>query len=70
MRLTKFKDEHRLDFAWVGNPERIVAIVGQDDAPTKPDNTPDPVAIESHPHGMRPASTTARRILAIGTGRW
>ncbi len=69
VRLTKFKDEHRLDFAWIGNPERIVAIVGQEDAPTRPDNTPDPVAIRPTRRDG-PATTSARRILAIGTLRW
>jgi DNA gyrase subunit A len=69
VRVTKFKDEHRLDFAWIGNPERIVAIVGQPDAPTKPDNTPDPVAIRPTRRDG-PATTSARRILAIGTLRW
>lgn len=69
VRLTKFKDEQRLDYAWVGLPERIVAIVGQADAPTKPDNTPESI-------GMRPtrrdgfSTTTPRRILQIGTLRW
>lgn len=69
VRLTKFKDEQRVDFAWIGHPERIVAIVGQVDAPTKQDNTPDPVAIR--PTRRDGISTPAnRRILAIGTLRW
>ncbi len=69
VRLTRFKDEKRLDYAWIGVPDRIVAIVGQPDAPTKPDNTPESI-------GMRPtrrdgfSSATPRRILEIGTLRW
>ncbi len=69
VRLTKFKDEQRLDYAWIGVPDRIVAIVGQEDAPTKPDNTPESI-------GMRPtrrdgfSSPTPRRILHIGSLRW
>jgi len=69
VRLTKFKDETRLDYAWVGLPERIVAIVGQPGAPTKPDNTPEPVAIKpSRRDG--PSVSTARRILSVGSLRW
>ncbi len=69
VRLTKFKDEQRLDYAWVGVPDRIVAVVGQEDAPTKPDSTPESI-------GLRPtrrdgtSRETPRRILRIGTLRW
>ncbi len=69
VRLTRFKDEQRLDYAWIGVPDRIVAIVGQPDAPTKPDNTPESI-------GVRPtrrdgaSAPTPRRILNIGTLRW
>ncbi len=69
VRITKFKDEHRLDFAWIGNPERIVALVGQPDAPTKHDNTPEPVAIRPTRRDG-PSSSAPRRILAIGSLRW
>lgn len=69
VRITKFKDENRLDFAWVGNPERIVALVGQSDAPTKHDNTPEPVAIRPTRRDG-PSSAAQRRILAIGSLRW
>ena len=69
IRLTKFRDDRHIDYAWIGLPERIVAIVGQADAPTKPDNSPESV-------GMKPTrrdglgKVTTRRILAIGTLRW
>ena len=69
VRITKFKDESRIDFAWIGNPERIVALVGQVDAPTKQDNTPEPVAIRPTRRDG-PSSSTPRRILAIGSLRW
>ena len=69
VRVTKFKDERRLDYAWIGLPERIVAIVGQADAPTKPDNVPDPVAIRpTRRDGV--STSTSRRILAVGSLRW
>lgn len=69
VRITKFKDEQRVDYAWVGPLERTMAVVGQADAATKPDNTPQALT-------MRPtrrdgvSSTTERRILAIGSLRW
>ncbi len=69
VRLTKFRDENRIDYAWVGKPDRIVAIVGQADSPTKPDNTAQSI-------GLRPtrrdgfASTTPHRILQVGALRW
>ncbi len=69
VRITKFKDEHRLDYAWVGIPDRIVAVIGQADAPTKPDNTPESFA-------MRPtrrdggSSALANRVLTLGDLRW
>lgn len=69
VRITKFKDESRIDFAWIGNPERIVALVGQVDAPTKQDNTPEPVAIRPTRRDG-PSSSAPRRILAIGSLRW
>ncbi|MEZ5341821.1 MAG: DNA gyrase C-terminal beta-propeller domain-containing protein [Acidimicrobiales bacterium] len=45
VRLTKFKDEQRLDYAWIGTPDRIVAVVGQADSPTRPENTPESFAM-------------------------
>lgn len=69
VRLTKFRDEQRLDHVWIGVPDRIVAVVGQTDAPAKPDNTPESI-------GLRPTrrdgfnTPTPRRILHVGTLRW
>ena len=69
VRLTRFKDEHRIDFAWVGPLERTMAVVGQADAATRPDNIPQALT-------MRPtrrdgsSSSTERRILAVGSLRW
>ena len=69
VRLTKFKDEHRLDYAWIGLADRIVAVVGQTDAPTRPDAVPDPVAIRPTRRDGA-SSPAARRILSIGSLRW
>jgi DNA gyrase subunit A len=69
VRLTKFKDEQRLDYAWVGIPDRIMAVVGQTEAPTKPDNAPEAVALRpSRRDGV--STPMPRRILQIGTLRW
>ncbi len=69
VRLTKFRDEQRIDYAWVGIADRAMCVVGQPGAQTKPDNTPVPLS-------MRPSrrdgasAPTANRILAVGSLRW
>ncbi len=69
VRLTKFRDEQRLDYVWIGLPERIMAVFGQDDSPTRPDNTPDSIALRpSRRDGA--SNPTPRRILHIGSLRW
>ncbi len=68
VRLTKFSGERRLDYAWVGNPERIVAVVGADGS-TKPAPTPESIALR--PTRRDGASRSLpHRILQIGTLRW
>ncbi len=69
VRITKFRDETRIEYAWVGVPDRIVAVVGQQDAPSKPDNSPESIAIKpTRRDGV--SSSIPRRILRIGTLRW
>ncbi|MFV0260657.1 MAG: DNA topoisomerase (ATP-hydrolyzing) subunit A [Acidimicrobiales bacterium] len=69
VRLTRFGAEQRLDYAWVGAPERVMCVVGQADAPTRPDTTPAPLTLR--PSRRDGASTaTDRRILAVGAMRW
>ncbi len=69
VRLTKFADEQRIDLAWVGVPERIVAIVGQTDAPTKPDAAPESFVLRPTRRDGK-SSATPRRLLNIGSLRW
>lgn len=69
VRLTKFKHEKRLVFGWVGVPERTVMLVGQTDAPSRPDGDPQPMSI-APTRRDGPSSPTERRILAIGSIRW
>ena len=69
LRLTKFSDEQRIDYAWIGNPGRVMCVVGQSGAATKPDNTPQPLRIRpSRRDGA--SKPTATRILAVGPLRW
>ncbi|MBT8241482.1 MAG: hypothetical protein KJN63_09670, partial [Acidimicrobiia bacterium] len=68
VRLTKFAGEKRLDYAWIGNPERIVAIVGADGS-TKPAPSPESIALRPTRRDG-PSRTLPHRILQIGTLRW
>jgi len=69
LRITKFRDERGLDFAWVGPERGATLIVGAEDAPSKPDPNPQPLTI---PHTARDlvSKKIPRRILAVGFGRW
>ncbi|MDH3299390.1 MAG: DNA topoisomerase 4 subunit A [Acidimicrobiia bacterium] len=69
VRITKFRDEHRIDYAWVGSGDRIMCIVGQADAPTRPDNTPEPLKVRPTRRDGA-SSSTPKRILAVGSLRW
>jgi DNA gyrase subunit A len=69
IRLTKFSDEQRIDYGWVGNPGRVMCVVGQSGSTTKPDNTPQALSIRpSRRDG--PSKTIPARILAVGPLRW
>ncbi len=46
LRLTKFSKERRLDLAAVAPASVLTLLVGQQDAPSKPDNRPEPLSIE------------------------
>ncbi len=69
LRLTKFRDERTVEFAWVGPEAGTTLIVGTEDAPSKPDPNPQPLTI---PHTARDlvSKKIPRRILAVGFGRW
>ena len=69
LRLTKFGKERRLDLAAVGPAAALTLLVGQEDAPSKPDNRPEPLSIEPTKRDLT-SKKTARRILAAGEGRW
>lgn len=69
VRLTKFRDERRLDLAYVGPEAGVNVVVGLADNPSKPDPAPEPLTL---PHTARDLVSKAvpRRILTIGRGRW
>ena len=69
LRITKFRDESRLELAYVGPERGATLVVGLADQPAKPDPSPEPLSI---PHTGRDlvSKAVARRILAVGFGRW
>jgi DNA gyrase subunit A len=69
VRVTKFRDEKRIEWAYVGPEAYLVLIVGQADNPSKPDSSPEPLTI---PHTARDlvSRQTSRRLLDIGSSRW
>jgi len=69
VRLTKFKDERRIDYAWIGTAERAMCVVAQEGSSTKPDNTPQPLSLRPTRRDGA-SSPTAARILSVGPLRW
>ena len=69
VRLTKFKDERRIDYAWIGPNERAMCVVGQTGASTRPDNEPQPLRLRPTRRDGA-SSKTPSRILNIGPLRW
>jgi DNA gyrase subunit A len=69
LRLTKFRAEKRLEWAYVGPEQGALVVVGTADAPSRPDPAPEPLTI---PHTARDLASkrTKRRFLALGVGRW
>jgi DNA gyrase subunit A len=69
VRLTKFRDERRIDYAWVGTADRVMCVVAQAGSSTKPENSPEPLSLRpSRRDG--PGSPTPARILDVGPLRW
>ncbi|QGG96133.1 DNA gyrase/topoisomerase IV subunit A [Actinomarinicola tropica] len=69
VRLTRFKSEKRLAWAHVAPVEDLVAVVGKEDNPTRPDSTP--VVLPLSPTRRDTLSTaTEERLLAVGTRRF
>ena len=69
LRITKFRNEKRLEWAYVGTDVGVLVVIGTEDAPSKPD--PSPETLTLHATGRDLASkATKRRWLGVGTGRW
>ena len=69
LRITKFRTEKRLEWAYIGPDIGVLVVVGAEDAPSRPDPTPE--ALTLHATGRDLASrSTKRRWLGVGTGRW
>jgi DNA gyrase subunit A len=69
VRLTRFKSESKLAWAHVGPVDDLVAVVGQEDNPTRPDSTPVPLTIAPTRRDTQSA-TTEEPLLAVGTRRF
>lgn len=69
LRITRFRNEKRLVWAYVGPPDDLLVVVGQQDSPTKPDASPEPVTME-HTGRDLVSKKTRRRMLGVGFGRW
>jgi DNA gyrase subunit A len=69
VRVTKFRDETRIELAYVGPEAGVSLIVATAESPTKPDPSPEPLTI---PHTGRDliSRKIPKRILAVGFGRW
>jgi DNA gyrase subunit A len=70
LRATKFRGaERRLEWAYVGPEPGLLVVVGAEDAPSRPDPSPEPLTI---PHTARDLASrkTRRRWLGTGFGRW
>ncbi|HPU40191.1 MAG TPA: DNA gyrase C-terminal beta-propeller domain-containing protein, partial [Microthrixaceae bacterium] len=69
LRITKFRNEKKLEWAYVGPDTGVLVVVGTEDAPSRPDVTPETLTL---PHTARDlvSKATARRWLGTGTGRW
>jgi DNA gyrase subunit A len=69
VRVTKFKDERRIDFAYIGPEAGVSLIVGTEESPTKPDQNPEPLTIAHSARDLM-SKPIAKRILGVGFGRW
>ena len=68
-RITRFRSEKRLAWAYVGPESGVVVVVGAEDAPARPDPSPEPLTIQ-HTGRDLASKATKRRFLSVGFGRW
>jgi DNA gyrase subunit A len=69
VRITKFRHEQRLEWAYIGPEQGVLVVVGTEDAPSRPDAAPEPLTIQQTARDLV-SKATRRRFLAVGIGRW
>ncbi|MEQ8717296.1 MAG: DNA topoisomerase (ATP-hydrolyzing) [Acidimicrobiales bacterium] len=69
VRLTKLDDEEQVTVVHVGPLDDLVATMGTDGDPTRPDPTPVPFPLDATKRDLV-ATTTDRPILELGPARW
>jgi DNA gyrase subunit A len=69
VRVSKLADGSSISAAHVGPPIGLLAIMGTDEDPQKPDPVPVPLMLESTRRDLV-SSASERQILAIGSARW
>jgi DNA gyrase subunit A len=69
LRITKFRSEKRLEWAYVGPDAGVLVVVGTEDAPSKPDPVPEPLTLQATGRDLA-SKKTKRRWLGTGTSRW
>jgi DNA gyrase subunit A len=69
VRVSKLADGSSISAAHVGPPIGLLAIMGTDEDPRKPDPVPVPLMLESTRRDLV-SSASERQILAIGSARW
>lgn len=69
VRITKFRNEKRLEWAYVGPTADVLVVVGSEEAPSKPDPAPEPLTLPPTARDLV-SRKTRRRFLGVGFGRW
>jgi DNA gyrase subunit A len=70
IRATRFRaGESRIDWAYVGPSAGLLLVVGTADAPSRPDASPEPLAIPPTARDLA-SKRTKRRLLGFGWARW
>jgi DNA gyrase subunit A len=69
VRVTRFRKEKRLEWAYVGSEQGLLVVPGQADAPSRPDAAAEPVTLQ-HTARDLVGKPTRRRWLGVGFGRW
>jgi hypothetical protein len=69
VRVSKLADGSALSLAHIGQPMGLLAIMGTDEDPRRPDPNPVPLILEPTRRDLV-STASERQILAIGPARW